>query len=72
MIGYQLTNADLLQEALYGGGPIFIGSKFIVEGNTRLAMIGYSALDLALAIKTITVNFREVGLDIPLIPAAGN
>lgn len=50
MLGNRFTNADLLREALHAGEPVIISSALVTEQNKRLAMIGDSALDLALAI----------------------
>lgn len=50
LLNYRFMKPYLLEEALHAGGPIYISGKYIAEGNKRLAMIGDSALDLALAV----------------------
>lgn len=50
LLNYQFKQPHLLEEALHAGGPIYINGKYITESNKRLAMIGDSALDLALAV----------------------
>lgn len=63
LIGYQFVNTGLLEEALHAVGPTFIGDKLITEANKRLAVIGDSALDLALS---ITEHQNDLSRGMPL------
>lgn len=51
IIGYQFTDRSTIWEALQAAGSpvLVIGNRILVGGNKRLAVVGDSVLDLALA-----------------------
>lgn len=57
-----------MQEALHASEPIVIGDRLVDEGNKKLAMIGDSAFDLALAITDYQADLARGKLNISHLP----
>lgn len=58
IIGYHFTNPSMIWEALQAAGsPVYvIGNRRLVDGNKRLALLGDTVLQLALAETWLDAN----------------
>lgn len=65
IIGYHFTNPSMIWEALQAAGsPVYvIGNRRLVDGNKRLALLGDTVLQLALAETWLDANEPRARFD---------
>lgn len=58
IIGYKFTNLSMIWEALQAAGSLVpvVGNRRLVDGNKRLAVLGDTVLQLALAETWLDAN----------------